>query len=172
MAKKFTARQLHANFILIHDFHYDDAPIKAWVRKDLSYNGGYHEKMDFLMEVLQKIGNKTGYELVIGSADSHWNNMGENPFEEDFGGYEDVLNIYEAIVAFIKWWHKAGSYARTCDQCKKGMNEGYCINNGESYYCSDKCLHKNMTKKRYLELYDNGEGDSYWTEWDPSERNQ
>jgi hypothetical protein len=31
-------------------------------------------------------------------------------------------------------------YARKCDNCGKGMSDGYCIGDGESYACSDKCL--------------------------------
>lgn len=57
-------------------------------------------------------------------------------------------------------------FYRVCSECNKGMNEGYCIEDGESYYCSDECLHKNMTHKEYLDLYDNGEGESYYTTWE------
>lgn len=46
------------------------------------------------------------------------------------------------------------------------MVAGYCIEGGSAYYCSDECLHANLTEKEYLELYDNGEGDSYYTEWE------
>jgi hypothetical protein len=46
------------------------------------------------------------------------------------------------------------------------MNEGYCINGGVSYYCSDDCLHKHITLAEYKEQYADGEGDSYWTEWE------
>lgn len=56
-------------------------------------------------------------------------------------------------------------FARTCSECGKGMNEGYCIGSGDDYYCSDACLHKHMTPAEYLELYADGEGDSYWTDW-------
>lgn len=55
---------------------------------------------------------------------------------------------------------------RTCSQCGKKMVAGYCIEGGSAYYCSDECLHANLTEKEYLELYDNGEGDSYYTEWE------
>ena len=55
---------------------------------------------------------------------------------------------------------------RICSQCGKEMTEGYCINQGEKYYCSDDCLHTNMTQDEYLELYDEGNGDSYYTEWE------
>lgn len=57
-------------------------------------------------------------------------------------------------------------YFRTCSHCGKGMREGYCINSGEKYYCSDECLHEHYTEEEYLEMYDEGNGDSYWTEWE------
>lgn len=55
---------------------------------------------------------------------------------------------------------------RCCSECKKSMNKGYCIENGEEYYCSDECLHKHYTEEEYEELYDDGNGDSYYTEWE------
>jgi len=62
-------------------------------------------------------------------------------------------------------------FARECTACGKGMNEGYCIESGIEYYCSDACLHTEMTPAEWLELYNDGEGDSYWTDWseDPNE---
>jgi hypothetical protein len=57
-------------------------------------------------------------------------------------------------------------YARTCDECGKGMNEGYCIDSGCEYYCSDACLHKHYSPKEWEEAYADGDGDSYWTTWD------
>jgi len=58
------------------------------------------------------------------------------------------------------------SYARKCSECGKGMNEGYVIDGGSEYYCSDECLHKHMTEAEFDELYADGEGDTYWTEWE------
>jgi len=62
-------------------------------------------------------------------------------------------------------------YAQECTACKGGMNEGYCIEGGMEYYCSDACLHTEITHEEYMELYADGEGDSYWTTWyeDPDE---
>ena len=56
-------------------------------------------------------------------------------------------------------------FARECTACKGGMNEGYCIEGGIEYYCSDACLHTEITHEEYMELYADGEGDSYWTDW-------
>lgn len=58
------------------------------------------------------------------------------------------------------------TYARQCTACGAGMNEGYVINDGVSYYCSDECLHKHITPAEFDELHDDGDGDSYWTEWE------
>lgn len=62
-------------------------------------------------------------------------------------------------------------FARKCNACGAGMNEGYCIEGGIEYYCSDACLYTEMTPAEWLELYNDGEGDSYWTDWseDPDE---
>ena len=55
---------------------------------------------------------------------------------------------------------------RICSECGKEMSEGYCIDSGLEYYCSDECLHKHYSETDWLEMYDNGEGDSYWTIWE------
>lgn len=57
-------------------------------------------------------------------------------------------------------------FARKCSECGKGMNEGYVINGGVAHYCSDACMHKHVSADEFEELYDDGDGDSYWTEWD------
>ena len=57
---------------------------------------------------------------------------------------------------------------RVCSECKEKMIEGYCIDDLE-YYCSVECLHKHYTEEEYLEMYDEGNGDSYWTEWEEDE---
>lgn len=53
---------------------------------------------------------------------------------------------------------------RTCSFCKEGMDEGFCINDGEEYYCSSKCLDTQISQKDYYAMYENGT--AYWTEWD------
>jgi hypothetical protein len=46
------------------------------------------------------------------------------------------------------------------------MNEGYVINGGCEHYCSDACLFKHITPTEFEDLHDDGDGDSYWTEWE------
>ena len=60
-------------------------------------------------------------------------------------------------------------YARKCDSCDAGMNEGYVICGGEQYFCSDECLHKHYTAEQWNDMYADGEGDSYYTSWEEDE---
>ena len=55
-------------------------------------------------------------------------------------------------------------YFRVCDECGKPMIVGYVVN-GCDTYCSDECLHKHLTDEEFNELYDEGDGDTYWTTW-------
>ena len=59
-------------------------------------------------------------------------------------------------------------FARKCSKCNKVFNEGFCINGGDEYYCSEKCLHTKYTKKEWEGMYEDG-GDSYWTIWEESD---
>ena len=60
-------------------------------------------------------------------------------------------------------------YPRVCSECNKGMSDGYCIDNGDWYYCSEDCLHKNFTPIEWAYKYNDGESDSYWPEWEVNE---
>ena len=55
---------------------------------------------------------------------------------------------------------------RSCKACRKPMSEGYCIEGGMEYYCSKVCLNTEISDEKFDELYADGEGDSYWTEWE------
>ena len=52
---------------------------------------------------------------------------------------------------------------RICTECGEEMLDGYVIYDGGYYYCSEECLHKNMTQEEYLKLYNSD--DAYWTMW-------
>jgi len=56
-------------------------------------------------------------------------------------------------------------HTRCCSHCGNPMYEGFCIEDGAEYYCSEECLHKNLTDEEYENLYDEGRGDSYYTSW-------
>lgn len=52
---------------------------------------------------------------------------------------------------------------RTCNVCGKPMTDGFCVEDGIEYYCSDECLHKVYTDGEYEKMcvYD----EIYWTTW-------
>ena len=57
---------------------------------------------------------------------------------------------------------------RICNCCDKEIKyEGYVIDDGSTYYCSKKCLHKHISKEDYLEMYE--EGLAYYTSFDEDE---
>jgi len=58
---------------------------------------------------------------------------------------------------------------RECSECKMKMKQRFVIENGMEYYCSEECLHKHYTEDEYLEMFDDGNGDSYWTVWEEEE---
>lgn len=55
---------------------------------------------------------------------------------------------------------------RQCTSCNRGMAEGAVIDDGFEYYCSNICLHTKYTKEEFDEMYDDGEGSSYFTDWE------
>lgn len=61
------------------------------------------------------------------------------------------------------------TFKRICNECGNELKAGFVIEGGTEYYCSEKCLHKHYTEKEYLDLYDNGDGDSYYTEFEDDE---
>jgi len=57
---------------------------------------------------------------------------------------------------------------RHCNTCKDEMLEGYCVADGEEYYCSDKCLFVDGYTEEQKEIdYDNDV--IYWTQWEDIE---
>ena len=55
---------------------------------------------------------------------------------------------------------------RTCDECGDHMTEGFVVDGGCEYYCSQECLHKHYTPEEWADMYGDGNTDSYWTEWE------
>lgn len=67
--------------------------------------------------------------------------------------------------AFTDYWWETDRHCRRCSACGKLMREGYCINAGAYYYCSDDCLHTQFTEEEWAEEYENND-QSYYTEWE------
>ena len=86
---------------------------------------------------------------------------------------EATADIKEFMADFVIRHSKASElvdeldleHIRMCSECGKPMTEGFCIEDGAEYYCSEECLHKNLTEEEYENLYDEGRGNSYYTSW-------
>lgn len=58
---------------------------------------------------------------------------------------------------------------RVCSECGRLMVDGYVVNDGEEYFCSDKCAHKRYTPEEFesmLPTPDNEDSAAYWTSWE------
>ena len=54
---------------------------------------------------------------------------------------------------------------RVCSNCGCNMSDGYCVDDGEEYYCSDRCLYADGYTEQQKDVdYENGH--IYWTEWE------
>lgn len=54
--------------------------------------------------------------------------------------------------------------SRLCSCCGKEIHEGFVIQDGLEYYCSEECLTKHHTWIEYSEMFDVEE--AYWTTWE------
>lgn len=83
-----------------------------------------------------------------------------------FKYYEPNKNIIDAIEENQVYFNEDGTIFgeyRICSHCGKVMIDGYLVDEGAAYYCSDECLYSNMTEEEYLELYE--EDVAFYTEW-------
>ena len=65
------------------------------------------------------------------------------------------------------WFCEDGEYIgefRVCSICGDDMINGYCLNSGDRYYCSDECLGHDFTKEEWAQECEEND-DSYYTEW-------
>jgi hypothetical protein len=79
---------------------------------------------------------------------------------------QDQTNVVKDVEATYGYELPEGkTWARRCEKCGKGMIEGFVIDGGAQYYCSEECLHKDVSPEEWEQLYEEG-GDSYWTTWE------
>lgn len=67
----------------------------------------------------------------------------------------------------VDFWNSLSEHLdcfRVCDECGKPMIEGYVVD-GCDTYCSEECLHKHISEEDFKVLYNDGNGDTYWTTW-------
>lgn len=80
--------------------------------------------------------------------------------------YWESIRYLRKVLDEIEMEYEEKENIRCCSECGKSMTKGYVIEDGLEYYCSDECLHKNYTEEEFDKLYENGNGSSYWTEWE------
>lgn len=81
---------------------------------------------------------------------------------------KDIQELIDAIVQAVKTKKEEedwGDNFRVCDECDSIATEGFVVADGEYIYCSEICLHKHISPSEWLEMYDDGDGNSYWTQW-------
>lgn len=72
---------------------------------------------------------------------------------------------YKISISIEEVLEEYGLEVRVCTSCLKIMIEGYVIEGGFAYYCSDKCLEYDMTLEEFKHAYGDGNTETYWTEW-------
>lgn len=67
----------------------------------------FDSSWDWLMPVVDKIENETGWELIMYSNDCHWNKFGDfiNDTEIHYVG-DRKESVYKAVVEFINWYNQ------------------------------------------------------------------
>lgn len=92
--------------------------------------------------------------------DDYFNGMMAEISKDEMADYVISHSKVDTLVDELDLEH-----VRCCSECGRPMTEGFCIENGAEYYCSEECLHKHISEEEYQSLYDDGNGESYWTSW-------
>ena len=74
--------------------------------------------------------------------------------------YTEEMKQCEVIEEVVK----GDKYARSCNCCGNGMNEGYFAD--YEYFCSDDCLYTEFPPTIWAKVTAENEDSYYWTEWE------
>lgn len=129
-----------------------------------------YDNGEILLGEVKKIKEYTLKQFIKGLIDEEFKTDVLNDLKDFKDNTIVAINYDNGMGYSIDYWDDSDvieeQEKRCCNECKKEMDEGYCIESGLEYYCSDECLHKNISEEEYLRLYDNGNGDTYWTQWE------
>lgn len=59
-----------------------------------------------------------------------------------------------------------GKYCRMCTTCGDVFNDGFMYNGGSMYFCSEECLHEEVSPEDWEEAHAEDDDNNYYTEWD------
>ncbi len=79
--------------------------------------------------------------------------------------WNEDTSEYVIAEAFTDFFWNSDKPCRRCSVCGKLMRTGYCLNNGDAYYCSDECLHTEFTDAQWEHECDTN-ADSYYSTWE------
>ncbi len=65
--------------------------------------------------------------------------------------------------SFVDFWWNTDKNCRRCSECGRVMRDGYCVNMGTAYYCSEDCLYTEFTEQEWIEECKNND-QSYYTD--------
>lgn len=83
--------------------------------------------------------------------------------EIDHVSVEQLRQLFHHMIEDLKQADDTEKY-RICRECGVLAQEGYVIEACD-FYCSEQCLHQHISAEEFDELYADGEGDSYWTDY-------
>lgn len=69
------------------------------------------------------------------------------------------------VDGFLDYWWDTDKPCRRCSRCGKLMRDGFCVDMGRNYYCSEACLQTQFPDDEnwWKECKDNPQ--SYYTTW-------
>lgn len=139
---------------LVYDIDAEPKDYFNWTRKpnilSMSFEGGlYSEINENNIDYLRPLFEKYGLYYELGNA---WN-LSAFPLNEkdwldfDVEYYKDKnIELDERLIG-----------KKVCSECNKPIEEGYVIDDGEEYYCSEECLHKRYTPEEYERMERNSQ---------------
>lgn len=69
------------------------------------------------------------------------------------------------VNCFLDYWWDSDKPCRQCSVCGRLMREGYCLDMGKEYFCSDECLHTSFPNDNDWREECECNPQSYYTTW-------
>ena len=86
-------------------------------------------------------------------------------------GAINIIKSAEETEEILELLEEVGIAARSCSKCDKIILQGYCIEGGFEYACSDECLYNLISKEEFEELISDNNSETYYTEWTELDEN-
>jgi hypothetical protein len=116
--------------------------------------------------LVQYAGIPVGTTVTFQMEDSHA--LYFETFREEFKVEKEEGNVSSRLVGRKDWQNTGLEWTgyRVCTHCKCLMISGYVIDGGLEYFCSNEHLLTTYTAEEFTEMYDDGNGETYYTNWE------